>query len=119
MGGRAWAMRGLPSLRAQRGNPERQAPSFMARRRGLPRRCAPRNDGGRSRGLLVGPDVLFGEGLKMMRACGEKILDQIGPLVGSKADTIDGVIRRDSVGPKVSRDEPLLRLGCNRIARGG
>ena len=32
------------SLRAQRGNPERQAPAMAARGPGLPRRCAPRND---------------------------------------------------------------------------
>ena len=35
-----------PSLRAQRGNPGRQALAMVAGRSGLPRRCAPRNDGG-------------------------------------------------------------------------
>jgi hypothetical protein len=37
---------GVSSLRAQLGNPGRQALAIVGGRSGLPRRCAPRNDGG-------------------------------------------------------------------------
>jgi hypothetical protein len=56
---------GVSSLRAQRGNPVRQALAIVAGRSGLPRRCAPRNDGGvpkfsRSNTLSYRQAVLIG-----------------------------------------------------------